>query len=123
MDGKAFLEVFPTLELREELKDASDTLDSTRLPNIMRSIIETYFVKFGGYNKRKLFNGDYVTRTEDKTVVESFCKWLDDGSHGPIDDLYAADPLMTNRHYMEEFKRFFALMEQGEHYSMMMRVD
>ena len=36
-----------------------------------------------------------------------------DGSHGPIDDLYAADPLMTNRHYMEEFKRFFALMGSG----------
>lgn len=46
-----------------------------------------------------------------------------DGSHGPIDDLYAADPLMTNCHYMEEFKRFFALMGQEAHYKMMMRVD
>lgn len=110
-------------QLWEELKDASDTLDSTRLPNIMRSIIETYFVKFGGYNKRKLFNGDYVTRTEDKTVVESFCKWLDDGSHGGEEDLFAGDPQMKNERNMEKFRRFFMLMGQGEHYSMMMRVD
>ena len=109
--------------LWEELREERDKLDSTRLQNLMRSIIETYFVKFGDYNKRKLFEGCYMATPDDRTATQAFCKWLDDGSHGPIDDLYAADPLMTNRHYMEEFKRFFALMEQGEHYSMMMRVD
>ena len=109
--------------LWEEMREERDKLDSTRLQNLMRSIIETYFVKFGDYNKRKLFEGGYMATPDDRTATQAFCKWLDDGSHGPIDDLYAADPLMTNRHYMEEFKRFFALMEQGEHYSMMMRVD
>lgn len=109
--------------LWEELREERDKMDSTRLQNLMRSIIETYFVKFGDYNKRKLFEGRYMATPDDRTATQAFCKWLDDGSHGPIDDLYAADPLMTNRHYMEEFKRFFALMGQGGHYNMMMRVD
>jgi len=109
--------------LWEELREERDKMDSTRLQNLMRSIIETYFVKFGDYNKRKLFEGGYMATSDDRTATQAFCKWLDDGSHGPIDDLYAADPLMTNRYYMEEFKRFFALMGQGEHYNMMMRKD
>lgn len=109
--------------LWEELHEVRNILDTTRLQNLMRSIIETYFVKYGGYNKRRLYEGEYLATPEDRTAMQAFCKWLDDGSHGPADDLYASDSLMTNRHHMEDFKRFFALMGQGQHFEMMMRVE
>lgn len=41
--------------LWEELREESYKLDSTRLQNLMRSIIETYFLLFGDYNKQKAF--------------------------------------------------------------------
>lgn len=56
-------------QLWEELQDACQTFDSTRLPNLMRNIIETYFLKFGGYNKQKLYSGGYMTTPEEKTAI------------------------------------------------------
>lgn len=105
----------------EELRKESAKMDTILMQNLMRGIIETYFLKYGGYNKQMLFNGDYLCEPWEKIAVRSFYAWLNSGSHGGIEDLYGGDPQMLNYYYLEMFRRFFVMMGQEEHYNMMMR--
>ena len=106
----------------EELREESERLDSTCLPNLMRSIIETYFVLYGGYNKNKLFSGGYMSTPADQIATDAFFKGLDERSHFTAEDLYAADPLQVNDRFMEAFRQFFIQMGHEAHYKMMMRL-
>ena len=109
-------------EMWEELKRKKANMKSKSMQNLMRKIIETYFVGFGGYNKRKLFDGEYVNN-EDRISVISLAKWLDEGSHRTSDDMYSDDDESENRRYLGLFKRMFEVMGHSEHYNMMMRED
>ena len=97
------------------------SLDVIDLPNLMRKIIETYFVDYGRYTKHKLFAGDYVKSPEEKQVVVSLMKWIDEGSHGVKDNLYSGNEEDMCERYMEAFMRLFEAMGQSAHYRMMMR--
>lgn len=104
--------------------DEGRTWDVIGLPNLMRKIVETYFVDYGGYNRHDFFNGDYVDEEEGAEVkqeVVSLLKWLDDGSHGVKDNLYAVCGDAMGEAYMESLEKLFKVMGQEEHWKMMMR--
>ena len=97
-------------------------VDVTGLPNLMRNIIETYFVDNGGYNKRKLLAGAYIARPEDKRTIEALGKWIDEGSHSIKDNLFSGDEEALYERYMDAFRLLFETMGQEAHYKMMMRI-
>lgn len=110
-------------ELWMKLKEAIENYDSIMLPNLMRRIIETYFVDYGGYDKDELFRGKYCKTKEDRMAVNAFAKWFDEGSHGAKDNLYSGNREMMCERYKEGFRFLFEKMGQGEHYRMMMREE
>ena len=91
--------------------------------NTMRRILETYFVGFGGYDKKKLFAGEYADTPEDKLIIASLSKWFDEGSHGAMDDVFAGDAGSLTDHYMNVFERLFEKLGHAGHYKMMMREE
>ncbi len=107
-------------EMWMKLKEAIENYDSIMLPNIMRRIIETYFVDYGGYDKDDLFKGKYCKKKEDRMMVNAFAKWFDEGSHGAKDNLYSGNGEMMCERYLEAFHQLFELMGQLPHYNMMM---
>lgn len=109
--------------LWQELKEVQQGNDSVTLQNVMRRIVEYYFVELGGYPKWKLIPDHFSDDSTEMIIVRSLLKWADEGSHSATDDLYAELPQVENERYMEVFKRLFEKLGQGEHYRMMMRVD
>ena len=107
-------------EMWMKLKEAIGNYDSIMLPNIMRRIIETYFVDYGGYDKDDLFKGKYCKKKEDRMMVTAFAKWFDEGSHGAKDNLYSGNGEMMCERYLIMFKGMFEVMGQLSHYEMMM---
>lgn len=107
----------------QQLREEYNKKDSTLLPNIMRNIVETYFVVYGGYDKRKLFAGDYFDKLADRITANDLFKWLDEGSHGGEEELHSQAPQITNERYKELFRQFFAKMGHEVHYNMMMRIN
>lgn len=105
--------------MKEEMKQSN----SVALANLMRRIIETYFVSFGGYNKVKLFAGEYTKNIKDKMAMVSLAKWFDEGSHAAMGDMSLSGGRSMNSKYMEKLKELFEIMGQGEHYRMMMREE
>ncbi len=105
----------------KSMVDNGQCEDVMDLPNLMRKIIETYFVDFGGYNKYKLFAGDFVENLEDRKIVVSLMKWIDEGSHSTKDNIYAGNEEVMMERYMDAFRLLFESMRQGAHYRMMMR--
>lgn len=109
-------------QLWQELREGGEIMSSVTLQNTMRRILEAYFVDIGGYDKKKLFAGDYVEDPVGKLAVRSLAKWFDEGSHGVMDDLCMGSPEGLNEKYMDVFKRLFEAMGHGAHYQMMMRI-
>ena len=60
---------------------------------------------------------------EGRTIVTSFARWYDQGSHDIFDDLFVENPRSMNEKYMSVFKRLFVVLGHEAHYKMMMRVD
>ena len=114
-------------ELWENVRMAKRKLEEGKrvvgLPNVIRKIVEAYFVGFGGYDKRKLFAGAYVKDNEDRLEVVSLAKWFDERSHGAIDDAYAEGDEEMTEHYLEAFRLLFEKMGHEAHYKMMMREE
>lgn len=108
-------------ELWARLKEAKENRNSIVMPNLMRRIIETYFVWYGGYEKRKLLTGGYAKNREDEIVIAGLSKWFDEESHGVRGDVYAGSGQAICGRCMEAFRMFFVKMGQGAHYEMMMR--
>lgn len=91
------------------------------LQNLMRRIVENYFVGFGGYEKNKLFKGDYLKDSNDKLIVVSLAKWMDEGSHGVTGDLSRGNSEEKVEMYFEWFRQLFIKMGHEAHYKMMMK--
>lgn len=109
--------------LWQQLREERENVNSTLLQNLMRNIVETYFVQYGGYNRRALFSGEYFEKSEDKIVMQSLFKWLDHGSHEVYEDIYSASSQVSNDRYMELFHVLFVKLGHEAHYKMMMRED
>lgn len=114
-------------QLWDDLRNVKRSMDEGRkwdvigLPNLMRKIVETYFVDYGGYNRHKLFEGDYVNNPEVKQEIITLMKWIDEGSHGLKDNLYAGCGEMMGERYMDALQELFRTMRQEVHWKMMMR--
>ena len=93
--------------------------DVVSLPNLMRKIVETYFVDYGGYDRRKLFEGDYLKTPEMKQKVTTMMKWIDEGSHGVKDNLYAECGDTMGEQCMVALEVLFREMGQEAHWRMM----
>ena len=105
----------------QELKESRR--GSMTLPNIMRDIIDDYFVKFGGYSKNTLIDELFGEDEDEKAKMNELYEWTNNGSHGSSDARYAEAQLAANRKYLERFKRFFEKSGHGAHYEMMMREE
>lgn len=108
-------------DLWSKLVEDRKTRNVRGLQNLMRRIVENYFVGFGGYSKKKLFEGGYMDDYEDRLAIESLAKWMDEGSHGVTGDLYESNSEERIEIYFEWFKLLFEKMGHGAHYKMMMR--
>ena len=93
-------------ELWAKLQETDDADVNIEKPNLMRRIIDTYFLAYGGYDRQKLYAGEYAKDTKDKQTVENFVRWLEEGGHG---------------NYMEQLKKLFEVMGHMSHYEMMTR--
>lgn len=87
------------------------------IQNTLRRILESYFKILGGVNIRKLcdkFEGD------EKLVCRSLVSWVNDGSHGVLDDMFASRPDFQVAAYLSVFRQVFVNLNQLGHYQMMM---
>lgn len=107
-------------ELRE-WKDHIGDMDNIRLQNVLRRIIENYFVMFGGYKRQTLIPENFSDDPEEMSVAMSFARWIDEGSHDLMDDLYVESPQTMNEKYVRVFKRLFEKLGHLAHYEMMMK--
>ena len=116
-------------QLWDDLRNTKRSMEEGRkwdvigLPNLMRKIVETYFVDYGGYNRHKFFDGDYVKNPEVKQEIIPLLKWIDDGSHSVKDNLYAGCGEMMGERYMDALEELFRSMGQEVHWKMMMREE
>lgn len=106
-------------ELRE-WKDHVADMDNVKLQNVLRRIIEYYFIIFGGHKRNTLFPGNFSKDPEETAIVTSFARWYDQGSHDIFDDLFVENPRSMNEKYMSVFKRLFVALGHEAHYKMMM---
>ena len=107
-------------QLWYDLKEGHERMDSNGLQNVMRRIIETYFVMFGGYDKRRLIPDHFSDNPEELAIVTSLAKWADEGSHSASDDFYMESPQIMNEKYMAVFRQLFVKLGHEAHYNMMM---
>ena len=87
----------------------------------MRKIMETYFVRLGGYGKYELIEKYFSDNAEERITAMTLLKLMDEGSHGVSDESYVGDMEEVNRRYLKVFKRLFEKTGHGAHYEMMMR--
>ena len=106
-------------ELRDWKGDVSE-MDNVRLQNILRRIIENYFVVFGGYRLKQLIPENFTDDPEERAIALSFARWYDEGSHDVMDDLYVEAPQAMNERYMAVFRKVFEKLGHLAHYEMMM---
>lgn len=106
--------------LWQQLREARQGNGSVGLQNIMRRIIEYYFVEIGGYGKRKLIPDNFSDDPDELAIVTALARWADEGSHGIDDDLYAEPLQDSGERYMEVFRRLFEKTGHLSHYKMMM---
>ena len=86
----------------------------------MRKIMETYFVRLGGYGKYELIEKYFSDNAEERITAMTLLKLMDEGSHSVSDESYVGDMEEVNRRYLKVFKRFFEKTGHGAHYEMMM---
>ncbi len=88
--------------------------------NIMRRIIENYFIVLGGMSPDVIL--EKFDNHEERAICRSLLSWVNDGSHSLPDDLFVEmsdDQLDRN---MKVFKDIFHKMDQDAHYEMMMQM-
>ena len=96
--------------------------DTPPARNTMRSIIEDYFIRFGGYEKNQLIR-KYSDDEGDQEEMREFFEWLDEGSHGTDDETYGEVSVGELDGCMELFKGLFVRLGHESHYRMMMREE
>ena len=109
-------------ELRD-WKDKIGEMDNVKLQNVLRRIIEDYFVMFGGHKRNTLIPGNFSDDPDELTIITSFARWYDEGSHDMFDDLYVESPRAMNEKYLQVFKQIFVKLGHEAHYRMMMREE
>lgn len=110
-------------KLWQDLRDSLERMDNRGLQNTMRTIIETYFVNYGGYDKHHLIPDHFSDSPEQLAIVNSLASWADEGSHAVGDPLYSEAAFVMNEKYMEVFRLLFVKLGHEAHFNMMMRVD
>ena len=109
-------------ELRD-WKDKIGEMDNVKLQNVLRRIIEDYFVMFGGHKRNTLVPGNFSDDPEVMAIITSFARWYDEGSHDIFDDLYVESPRSMNEKYLQVFRQIFVKLGHESHYRMMMREE
>ncbi len=98
-------------ELWVKLQEVNDDEVNSRMQNLMRRILDAYFLAFGGYDRNKLYAGEYIKNTKVKRDVESLTKWLGEENSSQVD----------REKRMAQFRMLFEAMGHIEHYKMMMK--
>ena len=87
------------------------------IQNTLRRILENYFKILGGIEFDELcamFEGS------EKTICQSLCSWVHDGSHYAHDDLYVTIDDSVVENYLNVFRAIFTKSNHSAHYKMMM---
>ena len=118
--------------LWEEYKDASTGIP---LMNTIRRILEYYFLQLCGYEgshlRRRILEENKAAFTVDEFGNEDYTKYdlasamlsyIDANSTGINDGMYYVDDNMDTHLCREIFKMVFDMMEQSQHYNMMMGI-
>ncbi len=106
--------------LWKELRERRGEMDNIAIQNVMRRIIENYFIVFGGLNGKELIGENFSEDPEELAIATSFASWYDEGSHDISDDLFVEHPNILNEKYIAVFKRLFEKLGHEAHYKMMM---
>lgn len=107
-------------ELWRDLKEGMAA--GRQIQNTMRSIVETYFVEFGGYDKNRLVS-EHFSEEEDRRQMTDLMEWMDEGSHSGGEAMFAETPREANRVKLELFRQLFTALGHEAHYRMMMREE
>lgn len=107
--------------LWKELRERRNEMDSIAIQNVMRRIIENYFIIFGGLSGKELIGDDFSSDPEESAIEMSFASWYDEGSHDISDDLFVEHPNVLTEKYMSVFKKLFERKGHIAHYNMMMQ--
>ena len=109
--------------LWKELRERREEMDNIAIQNVMRRIIENYFIVFGGLNGKELIGDIFTEDPEELAIATSFASWYDEGSHDISDDLFVEHPNILTEKYMSVFKRLFHKLGHKAHYNMMMHIE
>lgn len=108
--------------LWDELKNKNqDKISIVTLQNTMRRIYEVYFKILGKFNDDDILKK--FPCNQDQEICRSLLCWVNDGSHGISDDYNIVPDDGLIEKYSLVFKKIFNVMNQMEHYNMMMGID
>lgn len=88
------------------------------LENILRRILESYFRIMGGG-----IWDDEITpllNTEERHVFQALFRWVNDGSHSVVEDVYYSQSPIGQDVYLQVFERIFVVTKHEAHYRMML---
>lgn len=102
--------------LWKELKNAN-VGSANMLMNVMRRILEHYFMIIGGIDYEKCINQIEGT---DKIICKALVSFINDGSHSVFEDLIFTPDDGDIENYKRVFKLVFEKLGHIDHYNMMM---
>lgn len=88
------------------------------LENILRRILESYFRVMGGG-----IWDDEITpllTTDERHVFQALFRWVNDGSHSVVEDVYYSQSPVGQDVYLQVFRRIFVVTKHEAHYQMML---
>lgn len=103
--------------LWKELRDNNNN-SYVSIQNVMRRIIENYFGMFGGIKRDDIIKS--FETAEEKIVVKSLFRWMDEGSHIIPDDVFVEPYTDVVQRYKKIFRQIFDKSGHIAHYNMMM---
>ena len=109
--------------LWKDLRERKDSMDNIEIQNIMRRIIENYFVVFGGLTMKNVIDPAQYDDPDEFAVATSLASWYDEGSHDIYDDLYVEHPHILTSKYMDVFENLFVKLGHEAHFNMMMQIE
>ncbi|ADN80261.1 trans-Golgi membrane protein p230-like protein [Helicobacter pylori 908] len=110
--------------LWQEVKQAKENNASwVSLQNVMRRIIEYYFRILGDFKHNDNLNKCFENIEEEERVFNSFVSWLNDGSHGTLDDLFVQSQDTSIETYLKVFEKIFKETGHEAHFKMMMGIE
>ena len=104
--------------LWKELQDNKNTSSYVSIQNVMRRIIENYFTMLGGIRRDDIIKS--FETAEEKIIVESLFRWMNEGSHTIPDDAFIEPYTDIVPRYKKIFRQIFDKSGHIAHYNMMM---